>query len=150
MIELRKLKKNDIEVLIKIMEENNDSSRFEAQRYYTECLNRKSPQKHNFVIEFDNKLIGTIGYKKTGNNYTITWFHIQSEFHGRGIGSKALEIIEKGIASKKATKIIVNTGYKKSIKFYEKHGYKKTKITKNYYPSGNDKTTLEKNIFNSA
>ncbi|MBT3864823.1 GNAT family N-acetyltransferase [Candidatus Peregrinibacteria bacterium] len=144
MLKLRKLKKDDIEALMKILGENDDPSILEAQKYYIECLNTKSPQKHNFVIEFDNKLIGTIGYKKTDNNHTITWFHVQTEFQGRGLGSKALEIIEEAIAPKKATKIIVNTGYKTAINFYEKNGYKNIKTTKNFYPSGHDQTTLEK------
>ena len=144
MISLENLRKEDIPFLIKIMEENDDSTRDDAKEWYLKSL--KKGYTNDFVIKLDSKTIGIIGYRKWKNRAVLTWFHISKKYHERGYGSKALLKLEKLVSKNNISEIQADTGYSKAIDFYKKNGYKIVRIIPHYFPKGSSKTTLRKEI----
>lgn len=144
MVQLRDIKKEDIPFLIKIMEENEDTTRFDAEKWYEQKISGKlGSEVKELAILSQNSLIGVIGFCFEECKYVLTWFHLSKEFQKQGFGSQALSQLEKMLAP---CTIRVDTGYPKAVKFYEKNGYLVTKVMPNYYPSGSPNTVLIKEV----
>ncbi|MCA9487768.1 MAG: GNAT family N-acetyltransferase [Nanoarchaeota archaeon] len=96
---------------------------FWDQNLTEEYINQKSNKRKCFVLEENGKVVGYISF----DGREIRKLHVNPDFHGRGIGKKLVDKVEKLCIKKRIGKIIV----KSSIfaeKFYEKIGFKKVKI----------------------
>ncbi len=71
----------------------------------------------------DNRIVGSVRAKVSGDTCAIGRLIVHPEFQGRGIGSKLLQAIEASCAG--ATRFELFTGSKSeaNIRLYQRHGY---------------------------
>lgn len=85
-----------------------------------------------YVLRFDTEIIAlSIGFKKPwivgskgGIEYYIDQFCVKTEYQGRGVGTRFIELIEEDLKDKGMNAMILNTekGYP-SEDFYRKKGF---------------------------
>ncbi len=147
MIDLRVLERRDINPLMKIMGENDDSTRVEAKARYLRNLNGKfEVEDYDFAISLGGNFIGTIGYSRKTDEYVISWFHLSNQHQNKGFGSIVISKIEEMMAKASPKEVKVSTGYPKAVKFYQKHGYMVSEVMLNYYQDGADNVVLRKKL----
>ena len=76
----------------------------------------------HYLLNYDNKSIGTVRLTKENDEYRICRVAIRKEFRGLGLGKKMIELVEKEVFKLGIKKIFLN-GQVPSIPFYEKCGY---------------------------
>jgi ribosomal protein S18 acetylase RimI-like enzyme len=129
-MKIRLLKKQEINNVIKIIEENY--SKKWVKLYKTEVSemfdNKKSKPKY-FVVERDKTLIGFAGYCQSWMDYQIyeiTWINILPRFQYKGIGTLLLSKLIQEIKKEKfgsKPRLILLFCENKLIIFYKKFGF---------------------------
>jgi predicted N-acetyltransferase YhbS len=87
-------------------------------------LIKNSKDRALFVAVEDDKVIGTASLK---GNMAFTVF-VNPDIHGKGVGSKLMDKVEK-LAKENGYKTIKVPSGLSSIEFYKRRGYKKNNVT---------------------
>ncbi len=100
-----------------------------------------------YVYESDDtkETAGYICYGKrplTDWTYDLYWIAVDSNIHGKGIGSRLVKHMEEDLAAHGGKIILIETSgkpeYENERKFYTKNGYDVQTIIKDFYRSGDD------------
>lgn len=88
-----------------------------------------------FAIYYEKKLIGYAKVDIRGGLAEVRDLLIHDKFTGKGIGSKAIDYIEKWARKNKCRKVVIKTAsrFTKTVNFYKKHNYRIDAILPNYY-----------------
>jgi diamine N-acetyltransferase len=78
-----------------------------------------------WLLHHSGKDVGYLGIQVTGNILILSKLYILKQFRGKGIGDKAMLLVDERASAAKVSKIelIVNKLNFETIKFYEKRGY---------------------------
>ena len=89
--------------------------------------------KEGFLIAEEKGRV--IGFSVTDPGGLLMLIAVDSDYRGKGFGSKILEASLKFLRKKKAKKAYghVRKSNEKVIRFYENHGFKKERVLKDYY-----------------
>lgn len=143
MIKIEKADASDSEVLTEISKNAfNDSS-----RRFGNGLNSGPPgydsveassniisSKLTYKIIYDDKIAGWLFVTNLGNgNYELSNICIDPIYQNKGIGSKALELLEKTIRDAVKWRLVTVPYSKRNHHFYEKLGYVKIGLEDNYF-----------------
>jgi GNAT superfamily N-acetyltransferase len=107
---------NQIEYMLKMM-------------YSIESLEEQFKKNHQFYIAYENeKPIGFASVSTTdGKKWFLHKFYILPDKHGKGIGTRFLQFLEKE-CKPETMELTVNRQNFKSINFYFKNGFKIVKV----------------------
>lgn len=104
-------------------------------------------------VDSDNLLLGYICFGKiplTDACYDIYWIVVDPAYHGRGIGTQLLDIVEEKLKCLGARKIFIETSsqqhYLPAQNFYEKRDFRLVSRIKDFYKIGDDKLVFVKEI----
>jgi len=91
-----------------------------------------------FVAENKGKIVGFLSYTSDEGKARISWMGVDPKFHGKNIGTKLLEALERELKNIGLKELRVETlaesieyePYEKTRLFYKKMGFKPEKIRK--------------------
>lgn len=127
-VTLRKVKQSDWDYILKLRSEPNfkryfyDQHKITKREHYSYLRQQKNNKFFsNWIILFNN---ARVGYVRVLNNDVSIM--IDSRFHGKGIGTKALKLLEKEAKKLKIKKLVgrVMLRNRKSATIFKKNNYK--------------------------
>lgn len=127
-VTLRKVKQTDWDYILKLRNEPSfkryfyDQHKITKREHYSYLRQQKSNKKFfNWIILLDNTRVGYI--RILNNDVSIM---IDPKFHGKGIGTKALKLLEKEAKKVKIKKLVgrVMLRNRKSTMIFKKNNYK--------------------------
>jgi len=132
---IRKYKKEDQEKLLYLLRLNTPKYFAAAEEEeFIDYLDQEA--EHYFVVEKENKIVGTGGYNlgfDNGKTARISWDIIHPDFQGQGIGKELTQYrIDRIKEHSQVNKIVVRTS-QLVFKFYEKNGFKLERIEKDFW-----------------
>lgn len=146
---IRKLTKEDRDVLKKILADTNhfNDEEINVAMELIDIYIKDENQKDYiiYVYEDSGKTAGYICYGRrplTGGTYDLYWIAVDPNIHGKGIGSKLIEYMERDVKKINGYLILIETSgkaeYEGERRFYEKNGYGVQTIIKDFYRNGDD------------
>ncbi len=104
--------------------------------------------KTYLTIEFENKIIGGVGYEMRASDKSgrINWIFLHPDFSNKGYGKKAVEYCLAILKADPAVDILIVRTYQLAYQFFEKLGYGLIKIEKDYWAPGFDLYLMEQII----
>jgi ribosomal protein S18 acetylase RimI-like enzyme len=148
---IRKLEKQDRDVLKKILEDTNHFNEEEinvAMELIDVYLNNKSQKDYIIYVYVDDDSGRTAGYicygrrPMTEGTYDLYWIAVDPNIHGKGIGSGMVEFMEKDIIKLGGELILIETSGKPEYDgergFYTKNGYDVQTVIQDFYKKGDD------------
>jgi len=146
---IRKLIKEDRDVLKKILEDTNhfNGEEINVAMELIDLYLKNENQKDYiiYVYEDSGKTAGYICYGRrplTESTYDLYWIAVDPNIHGKGIGSKLIEFMENDLKKLDGQLILIETSgkaeYEGERRFYEKNGYGVQTIIKDFYRKGDD------------
>lgn len=135
-LHLRKAEVADIPTLISIEQSVTGSKLYSAMltnEEWIEALGKNT----TYLIE-DNKLIvGNISYElKSESHAYIDGLVVMSEFQGKGIARKAIEMLLEKLKDIKVIDLVTHPDNVKAVKLYESFGFKTEERIENYFGDG--------------
>jgi len=137
---IRSLRKEDINVCLKIvLETEASSSRSEAKKImeYSLAKGIKPLNPNYYVLELDKKIIGVSGlyydYEDPKDVIWIDYFAILSKYQKQGYGSKMMENLVSICKKKKVRMLCVFTDKDGALAFYQKKGFNTCGKIDKYY-----------------
>lgn len=127
-ITLRKVKKNDWSFILQLRNEQAYKNNFYNRHHITQnehfdylAKQKSNPNFFNWIICFGKKNVGYL--RVLDGDVSII---VDKNYHGKGIGSKALGLLEKEAKKLGLKKLVgrVMISNKESKKIFEKNGYK--------------------------
>jgi ribosomal protein S18 acetylase RimI-like enzyme len=100
------------------------------------------------TIEFENEIIGGIGYeiRKSDKSGRINWIFLHPDFRGEGHGQKAVEFCLTILKSDPTVEVLIVRTSQLAYKFFEKSGYKLILTEKDHWGQGLDLYLMEQQI----
>jgi ribosomal protein S18 acetylase RimI-like enzyme len=148
---IRKLEKQDRDVLKKILEDTNHFSEEEikvAMELIDVYLNNENQKDYIIYVYADDDSNRTDGYicygrrPMTDGTYDLYWIAVDPNIHGKGIGSRLVKFMEEDIVKLGGELILIETSGKPEYEgergFYQKNGYDVQTIIKDFYRKGDD------------
>ena len=139
MIEIREMKKEDIEEVYRINKENFTTDAWSRYAFEREFENRNS---RKFVLVKDGRIVGYIIYWVIKDEATIMTFAIDKEFWGRGYGEYLLRDTIKKLGVKKVS-LDVRKSNLRAIRLYKRLGFKVVREREGYYSDGENALLME-------
>jgi len=82
--------------------------------------------------------------------YDLYWIVVDPKFHGRGLGQRLIEYVEKDVLNRGGRMVLIETSsqesYGATIRFYELSGYHLAARIRNFYRIGDDKLVFQKEL----
>ncbi|MCU7693436.1 GNAT family N-acetyltransferase [Haoranjiania flava] len=91
-----------------------------------------------FIIEYNNKIIGSGGINFNHRTGIISWDFIHPAFHGKGAGTQLLQYRINLLKQLKNIEAVTVRTSQFSYQFYEKNGFVLHEIIKDYWAKGYD------------
>jgi len=148
---IRKLAKQDRDVLKKILEDTNHFNKEEikvAMELIDVYLNNVSQGDYIIYVYADddsNRAAGYICYGRrplTEGTYDLYWIAVDPNIHGKGIGSRLVKFMEEDIVKLGGYLILIETSGKPEYEgergFYQKNRYGVQTVIKDFYRNGDD------------
>jgi len=148
---IRKLEKQDRDVLKKILEDTNHFSEEEinvAMELIDVYLNNENQKDYIIYVYSDDdsrRIAGYICYGRrplTEGTYDLYWIAVDPNIHGKGIGSRLVKYMEEDIVNLGGEMILIETSGKAEYDgergFYQKNGYDVQTVIKDFYKKGDD------------
>ena len=131
---IRDFKKEDVDCVYKIIEENF------PRPWIKEQILLENIFSYKVVLEKEGKVIGVLFGEIIYEEANILLIAVKKEFQGKGFGKLLLEHFIKTCKNKNAKKIFleVSTDNKKAVNLYKRYGFKDFSIRKKYYSDGSD------------
>ncbi len=111
-------------------------------------------ERHGFVASDEDKFVGCSSglAQKTKNGYEnyffLTDLLVEKDYRKKGYGKKLLHLLEAEIKKLGIKYIWTWTAGFEAVEFYKKQGYEIFTAFENWYPSGQDRVGLKKNLSN--
>ena len=150
-IMIRKLEKQDRDVLKKILEDTNHFNEEEinvAMELIDVYLNNENQKDYIIQVYADDDSDQTAGYicygrrPLTDGTYDLYWIAVDPNIHGKGIGSRLVKYMEEDIEKLGGYLILIETSGKPEYEgergFYQKNGYDVQTVIKDFYRKGDD------------
>ncbi len=140
MVRIRKLKKNDIDTIARIVAETELWQRYglnfeKARNKFEKGVQRGA---NIFVAEIKDEIAGFIWYVPDGafdRSGYVELIGVKRNFRGRGVGEKLMEFVEN-LFSPESIFLLVSDFNEKAQKFYSRLGYKKVGEIEDYVIKG--------------
>jgi len=154
-ITLKLFHKKDIKIVIRIINHFDEKDICYAADFFAAYFRPQSTEHRLgkiFPIRIGGEIAGVIGYaRSTGEGlYELTWMYVDEKHHGKGVGSRALAMIESIIRKKKkgqqARLMWVQTGHPKARWFYKKNGFALDGEINDFYRDGSSNWYLSKRL----
>lgn len=110
-------------------------------------LERKLKERDYYFILLDGRAVGYVGIKHTGDSLHITPIGLLPEYQGKGIGRKAMALIEVRYPENRRWGLGTILQEPGLCRFYESVGYRRTGEMTNIQP-GMDEVGYEKILEN--
>lgn len=149
-IKIRPMEKGDIPAVVNIIRTHEEFDGMCAEKYYTEYfadpIRLKKHNEKNFVAidEETGAVIGMCGFAPdhydTPEILWLTWFYLDGNFRGKGIGGELLHQTLSVIRDLGTKKVFLDTSnhrlYARAIQVYKKYGFKTEGDLVDYYGKG--------------
>ncbi len=131
---IRDFKKEDVDCVYKIIEENF------PRPWIKEQILLENVFSYKVVLEKESKVIGLLFGEIIYEEANILLIAVKKEFQGKGFGKLLLEHFIEICKAKNVIKIFleVATDNKKAVNLYKRYGFKDFSIRKKYYLDGSD------------
>ncbi len=131
---IRDFKKEDVDCVYKIIEENF------PRPWIKEQILLENIFSYKVVLEKEGKVIGVLFGEIIYEEANILLIAVKKEFQGKGFGKLLLEHFIEICKNKNTKKIFleVSTDNKKAVNLYKRYGFKDFSIRKKYYSDGSD------------
>ncbi len=131
---IRAFKKEDVDFVYKIIEENF------PRPWIREQILLENVFSYKVVLEKEGEIIGFLFGEIIYEEANVLLIAIKKDYQGKGFGELLLDHFVQVCKNKEVNKILleVSTENKKAINLYRKKGFKKLSIRKKYYSNGSD------------
>ena len=113
-------------------------------------------RNHDGFVAVEKEVIGFATYLLNEKDKTadLTWIGVFPEFHRRGVGRALVDAIEDELVSLKIQSLKVSTlasteeyePYTRTRNFYHAMGFSDTQVNRNWFPNGDDRLLLTKQM----
>lgn len=155
-MEIRELRREDVEPLKKILKATNvfrDEEIIVAVELMEATLGQRDDYVQRTIVDGKNVVQGyyCIGLTPmTQSTFDLYWIAVNPEYHGKGLGRQLLLHSEDLIRSMNGTLIVVETSslpkYEPTRKFYVRNQYLETARIRDYYAPGDDLMIYTKHL----
>jgi ribosomal protein S18 acetylase RimI-like enzyme len=134
-VKVRKLRKNEISLVCKIVRENyplGGSEKLSEKKYRAEfkaMFAHSVIKPENYVVEKDGEIIGFAGFFQSWmdyNIYEICWVNIKPKYQHKGVGKFLINELIRIIKKKKGARLVLLAAI--VVDFYKIFGFKDLKI----------------------
>lgn len=155
-IKIRPMEKGDMPAAVNIITAHEEFDGNCADKYYTEYfadpIRLERDREQNFVAIDDETgaVIGVCGfapdYYDTPGILWLTWFYLDGNFRGKGIGRELLHHTLSVIRDLGTNKVFLDTSshsiYARAVQVYKKYGFKIEGDLVDYYGKGENMTIM--------
>ena len=153
----REIRPNDIDAIRHIVESTGYFRPDEvdvAVELALERLHKGDPSGYYFLlIDIGNRAVAYCCFGPipcTIGSFDLYWIAVDNNYRRKGLGGVLLQEAERMVSTMNGRKLYIETssksGYEDTRAFYEANGYQLASRLKDFYATGDDKITYEKDI----
>jgi ribosomal protein S18 acetylase RimI-like enzyme len=111
--------------------------------------------QEGFVATAGERIVGFITYESlTPELAELSWMGVRPEYQGRGVGKRLLQLAEERLIAQGIRVLEVSTvadsvayePYARTRAFYRANGFRDYRVDRGYFPNGDDRLLLRKQV----